>query len=400
MSEVIFKRELSHSYMVLTCEEPEITEKYAYRMMKENRIGKLLECSQRQLDGKTYLYYDISSRQPLERLYESRKMGVEEIADILRRIAAMQDDLGEYLLDEQGLLLDAGQLFADVETEELYFCFYPGISRENHRYARLADFFLEHVDHGQEHAVNVAYRFYSMSKADYFVLSAFFPFLEKERNAWKQECQKSEISFQGESEIGMAESASAKLSEQESARVLEVRADGLGEEKSGGRTKRLFDFLRFPGRKKRENHAQKEEEKKWEETIWDSYVNQIEFVKTGETIYFSDLEPPVKPGRGTPCLFEENGERQFLLEDFPLTLGKLKGKVSVVLNDSSISRMHARFESGPGGIYLQDLNSKNGTAVNGEKLSPNESVPLKEGDVIQFGRERFRYGFVDSKAVK
>ena len=43
-----------------------------------------------------------------------------------------------------------------------------------------ADFFLEHIDHGQEQAVNLAYEFYRLSKADYFVLSSFLPFLEKD----------------------------------------------------------------------------------------------------------------------------------------------------------------------------------------------------------------------------
>ena len=50
----------------------------------------------------------------------------------------------------------------------------------------IADFFLEHIDHGQEQAVNLAYEFYKLSKADYFVLSSFLPFLEKEMAALKQ----------------------------------------------------------------------------------------------------------------------------------------------------------------------------------------------------------------------
>ena len=33
------------------------------------------------------------------------------------------------------------------------------------QYVELADFFLEHIDHGQEQAVNLAYEFYKLSKA-------------------------------------------------------------------------------------------------------------------------------------------------------------------------------------------------------------------------------------------
>ena len=41
MNEVIYKRELNHSYMVLKCEEADIIGRYTYRMMAANHIGKL-----------------------------------------------------------------------------------------------------------------------------------------------------------------------------------------------------------------------------------------------------------------------------------------------------------------------------------------------------------------------
>ena len=132
MSDAIYKRELNHSYLVRKCSRTEFLEQYAFRMMKENRIGHLLDCGQRVLDGETFLYYDISSRQPLERLYESAKMGVDDLAAIVRAIAAMQADLEEYLLDEQGLLLETELLFADVESEELFFCFDIASSKPGH----------------------------------------------------------------------------------------------------------------------------------------------------------------------------------------------------------------------------------------------------------------------------
>ena len=51
-----------------------MAERYDYRIMQHNRIGGLLPCSLRYLDGEELLYYDITSRQPLARLYESRRM--------------------------------------------------------------------------------------------------------------------------------------------------------------------------------------------------------------------------------------------------------------------------------------------------------------------------------------
>ena len=63
--------------------------------------------------------------------------------------------------------------------------------------------------------------------------------------------------------------------------------------------------------------------------------------------------------------------------------------MTVVLEDRSVSRLHARIEAGEKGLYVRDLNSRNGTCVNGKKLLPNEAEPLREGDQVSFGRERF-----------
>lgn len=406
MSDIIYKRELNHSYMVIRCGTYHITETYAYRMMTQNRIGRLLGCSQRYLDGEAFLYYDISSRQPLERLYESRKLDVEGLRRILYAVAAVQQDLGEYLLDEQGLMLEPGTIFANVETEELYFCFNPEKCGAERHYAKLADFFLGHVDHGDEHAVNIAYQFYQMSKAEYFVLSAFLPILEKEAAVWRTE----KDSFQG---IGDWEDAVVRS---EAVLREDLQEAGAAEEEAPKKNwfGRIFSrkrrnrsgkrkWARGVGRKtllSKEAEKSGDGEEGWHESVWSSYAGQEAAVQSGETVYFADLNRPFKRPRGIPCLTEEDGERQFLLKDLPVTVGKLKGKVTVVLSDSSVSRMHARFADAGEGICVQDLNSRNGTLVNGRKLAPNESVQLAQGDLIQFGRERFRYGLIDSKALK
>lgn len=384
MSEISYTRELNHSYMVVRSGQEDISDTYAYRMMTQNHIGRLLACRQRQMDGEAWLYYDISSRQPLERLYEEQKIGVEGLGQILHAIADMQEDLGEYLMDEQGLWLEAGTIFADVETEELFFCFDPGREEGEQRYTKLADFFLGHVDHSDEHAVNIAYQFYKMSKSEYFVLSSFLPYLDREVNARKKESVQEEVFWE----------------EKEPPLMTQVPSEPAAEAEEKPVPKKAGFWARLFGRKKKKKTQEPAAKEVWPDTVWDSYAGQVDFAGTGETVYFTDLEKPVSPKRGMPCLREENGERQFWLSDLPLTVGKLKGRVAIALTDSSVSRIHARFENGDSGIIVRDLNSRNGTTVNGRKLAPNEAAELEDGDLILFGRERFRYGFIDSNALK
>lgn len=80
------------------------------------------------------------------------------------------------------------------------------------------------------------------------------------------------------------------------------------------------------------------------------------------------------------------------LETLPCVVGKVREYVDQVLDDSTVSRMHARFSIGTDGeMTVRDLNSTNGTWINGERLSPNESRPIRQGDHIRMGRMEFVY---------
>jgi diguanylate cyclase (GGDEF)-like protein len=68
--------------------------------------------------------------------------------------------------------------------------------------------------------------------------------------------------------------------------------------------------------------------------------------------------------------------------------------VDVKLDDDGISRSHARLRAETNRAWLEDLSSRNGTFVNGTKITtPTE---LREGDKIQIGRTTvLRFGFHD-----
>lgn len=54
--------------------------------------------------------------------------------------------------------------------------------------------------------------------------------------------------------------------------------------------------------------------------------------------------------------------------------------------DPGISRLHAVLASQPdGGWTVFDLESANGTLVNGAEIAPDERIPLHDGDKINLG---------------
>lgn len=68
----------------------------------------------------------------------------------------------------------------------------------------------------------------------------------------------------------------------------------------------------------------------------------------------------------------------------PLYVGKKTGGADIILDAPTVSRMHARLEMTKEKYYVKDLNSKNGTFVNGERLMPQEQCEIREGDRIAF----------------
>ena len=69
----------------------------------------------------------------------------------------------------------------------------------------------------------------------------------------------------------------------------------------------------------------------------------------------------------------------------PLTIGRDRG-CDLVLSDGQASRRHARLESQNGIVFLRDLDSSNGTFLNGKPL--RGAVETMPGDEIDIGTSR------------
>ena len=103
----------------------------------------------------------------------------------------------------------------------------------------------------------------------------------------------------------------------------------------------------------------------------------------GRTVY---MEERPAPRESTHRLLSEEGKLLATLEQPIYTIGKKRGETDLVLNDQSISRLHARIIKETDGYYLEDMNSTNGTFKNGLQLQPYERRKLEEGDEITLGK--------------
>ena len=69
----------------------------------------------------------------------------------------------------------------------------------------------------------------------------------------------------------------------------------------------------------------------------------------------------------------------------PLTIGRDR-TCELVLADAEVSRKHARLEAQAGVVFLRDLESRNGTFLNGQRLE--SAIEARQGDAIDVGATR------------
>lgn len=77
--------------------------------------------------------------------------------------------------------------------------------------------------------------------------------------------------------------------------------------------------------------------------------------------------------------------------DTPITIGREEGN-SIRLNDERVSRFHVKIQEDHGQIVLTDLDSTNGTRVNGETV---QLRILRAGDRVNIGRSTLVFGDVE-----
>ena len=165
------------------------------------------------------------------------------------------------------------------------------------------------------------------------------------------------------------ESASGKPTEREETEKVEKRG-----------IRGIFEGKKKRGREFREDYRQSMQR----EMAGYAVAEDIQFEEEpfGRTIFIEEKQEDARiPHR----LFTAEGRLLATLDKPVFSIGKKKEEADLVLDSSSVSRIHARIVREKAEAYLEDLNSTNGTFKNGLRLLPYEKRKLEEGDEIKFG---------------
>lgn len=101
-------------------------------------------------------------------------------------------------------------------------------------------------------------------------------------------------------------------------------------------------------------------------------------------------------------LIAEDGPLQGLILNLDVgdewIVGRSAETADLVVDDSTVSRKHAKLNRTPEGIYLKNLSKVNATLINGEES--DEPVLLKEGDRVLIGETTFLFSEEDIPELK
>ena len=141
-----------------------------------------------------------------------------------------------------------------------------------------------------------------------------------------------------------------------------------------GKSAAAEDFSRFGGRKTAESAALSGK---------DFYAARR---NTGEgDLATCVLAPPDREAAARLTPRKDTGSFEtLLLQKNDILLGKQQDLVDLVIPSPVISRVHAHICRRKDAWYITDLNSRNGTALNGELLESMREARLCDGDIVRF----------------
>lgn len=365
MLQTEYVRSLHCNYERLLLEKKPDEKKYQYCILNRGGIKGLLSCSLRYINGMAYLYYDISSKQNIVQLFGTKTISRGWLRDFMWSFRQIGQELERFLLDGCNIVWHPEQIFQDLENHVFSFVYIPYYEGEN-GFHDLIDFWIEHIDYQDEALVECVYHIYEQfeKNGEVYLQKQIFEDVKKLEEPVYEEPP-------------MPEEPVREIPGETREEVSGT--DALKEEKRG-----IFGI--FDG-KKRKNKEVRDNYRKSMQDAMNGYAvaeeSAYEEEEFGRTMYIEEKQDPVKL---IHRIYSPEGKLMASVDKPSLSIGKRRGEVDLVLEDISVSRIHARIIQEEREVYLEDLNSTNGTFKNGLRLDPYEKRKLEEGDEIKCGK--------------
>ena len=159
-----YYRELKHNYLVFEDKSAAKESRYQYKIAQSGRIKGLVPCAERNINGEKYFYYEINSMQTIRDRFSSNKMNADQLKKLLGDIKEVLEGLSEFLLGEEGIVFNCGNIYTDLSAGTYRFIYCPFFD-EQKSFPEFTMELLELVDEKDEQATELAYSLCEQSAA-------------------------------------------------------------------------------------------------------------------------------------------------------------------------------------------------------------------------------------------
>lgn len=365
--DIAYKRTPNQNYMIIEGEWVDVG--YEEKMLQENSVDVLLGFYTMEMNGYLQFWYDISGKKSLRDFLEQEGVSEENLYLIFHGISEAYNRLSEYLIREEGIFMDPDTVFLECKKKEVcvFLCYCPLPHCDFLEQLRnIMRYIIAAVDHRQQKVTELCYELFAITEGEFFSLADLLPVLQREQETPSLICE-SDI-------LAAAEEAGVDLFEEE----------GTDEET---KERGFFATIKENFYKWREKFFSKKEELFPE----DDELPDLEFDEVN-----CDTETMILAANPNFCcgklMYESggNGDKDYIITHSPFRIGSKEGGNDAVLHSPVVSRYHAKIYKRDGAYYLEDLNSTNGTYLNGQMISYHEVMPIKSKDTISFADVIYR----------
>ncbi len=408
-----FVRGNQKNYIRIACDE-EWLAGYEYQMCRHNALKSILDFQQRSQNGENYLYYEVSGMQSLDVFLQIQKLKREFAEVFLRSIDRLCKEISEFALNIRCVVFLPEFVMVNADGKEVRFLYsFSAEETENATLENLLECCIEYLDYKDEEITQQLYKIYenlleqkerfSLSKEVENFLSTVF---EKEPEDIIIQAvdvtQKVDVLHEMNSEAPVVVSERSKTAVNEFKKMkngtmilLIINIAVLFLWQPLTILKIFFSIamgsvlivLNIHINKKEKTYCKvKEQQQKAQENqeeyelfckrhgIDDDVGTQIITVKDSEKFLYGmqDKEPQV-----------------IYFSDIKKIVGKDSNKAQVCIAQEGVSRIHAAIWRESDEYKIEDLNSTNGTWINGKELIPRKPQGLNNGDRVRFAEVEY-----------
>lgn len=409
--EIAYSGDAFHTYMVISSEEWGENEDEE-KMMSNQSAQVLLPFQVQRLNDRKNYCYDISGRMEFRSYIEKKQADRSMIKSVIRFIAGLDQAVEEYLLMPDGLLLQPECMYLEMPEENLRAAYIPGRKEDfSKQLKELTAWLLENTYHEDREGVLLAYELYKSVQQENFLPGRLKELLREEKRENVQgeldmETNKTfveEASDEGqqreEVDADSKEPASKKLIQGKKViawKILSSIAAGAAVVSYiCGWTGKLLQtagmtvsaewvtavfilgsgisvLYRLLSRRTDLKEVNVEKKDPDHHDLFEGGGVYAFTDETGDNIWNTDENKTMLLSRSENQIrllsLDKKTAPDLVLDRFPCMVGSLQAEDVYVIPVRGISRKHARIEKTEKGIYLMDLNSTNGTRINGEEL--------------------------------